>query len=114
VDEIVRALATKDLERALALYEAAPPAASALGPDHHFAVGSAAANAGRFPLAVRALKVAAFAPHEIAARAIITLARVYEEGLRDPDAAARLYHETCKRFPDTPAATFARERLARG
>jgi TolA-binding protein len=32
--------------------------------------------------------------------------------MHDPDSAERLFHETLKRYPDSPAASFARERLA--
>jgi hypothetical protein len=111
-EEISRALAAQDLPRAVALYEAAgrlPP--QALAPEQHFAVGRAAANAGQFPVAVRALKAAAYSPDAIAPRALVTLARVYGEGMHDPDSAQRLLHETVKRYPDSDAAAFARQRL---
>lgn len=111
--QIARALAAEDLAQAVALYGAAPRLpAHELAADQHFLVGRAAANARQYPLAVRALKVAAFSPHEIAPRALVTLARVYGEGMQDLDSAERLFHEAVKRYPDTPAAAFARERLA--
>jgi len=112
--EIGRALAARDLAQALSLYDAARGAPGPLTPDEHFAVGHAAADAGRFPLAVRALKVAAYSTGAIAPRALVILARVYREGMRDPDSAERLFHETLKRYPGTPAADFAREQLAQG
>jgi hypothetical protein len=112
--EIGRALAGQDLPRALSLYEESRQAAQGLAPDEHFAVGQAAANAGRYPLAVRALKVAAYSSHPVAPRALVILARVYGEGLRDPDSAERLFHETVKRYPGTAAAAFAQEQLAQG
>jgi hypothetical protein len=110
--EIGRALAAQDLPRAVSLYEANPRMPPhELTPDEHFAVGHAAANAGRFPLAVRALKVAAFSTHAIAPRALVILARVYAEGMKDPHSAASLFHETVKRYPGTPAAAFAHQQL---
>lgn len=111
-NEIGRALAAQDLNQALSLYEASPRLpASDLTADEHFALGHAAANAGRFPLAVRALKVAAFSSAAIAPRALVILARVYADGMKDPDSAASLFHETVKRYPGTPAASFAQEQL---
>lgn len=110
--DIGRALHAQDLTQAMSLYETTRQAPAELTPDEHFAVGHAAANAGRFPLAVRALKVAAYSTHAIAPRALVILARVYGEGMKDPDSAERLFHETVKRYPGTPAAEFAREQLA--
>jgi hypothetical protein len=102
----------QDLARAMSLYEAnARLDPHQLTPDQHFAVGHAAANEGRFPLAVRALKAAAFSTHAIAPRAMIALARVYREGMHDPDSAASLFHEAVKRYPGTPVAAFAHEQL---
>jgi len=109
--EIGRALAAQDLTRAMSLYEEQRQHPD-LAPDEHFAVGQAAANVARFPLAVRALKAAAYSTHPIAPRALVILARVYADGLRDPDSAERLFHETVKRYPGTPAAEFAQEQLA--
>jgi hypothetical protein len=109
--EIGQALAAQDLPRAMSLYEAQRQHPD-LTPDEHFAVGHAAANAARFPLAVRALKAAAYSTHAIAPRALVILARVYAEGLQDPDSAARLFHETVKRYPGTAAAAFAQQQLA--
>jgi hypothetical protein len=112
VTELIRALATRDEARALSLYTTPGFAAQSLSPDQHFAVGSAAANAAQFPVAVRALKVAAFSSHEIAPRALITLARVYADGLQDGESADRLFREAIRRFPDSPAASFAQQQLA--
>jgi hypothetical protein len=112
-EQIARALAADDLAEAVALYAAAGRLAPGdLAPDQHFAVGRAAATTRQYALAVRALKIAAFSPHDIAPRALVTLAQVYGDGMRDPDSAERLFQETLKRFPDSPAAAFARERLA--
>jgi hypothetical protein len=110
--EIGRALAAQDLPRAMSLYEESRQAAQQLAPDEHFVVGQAAASAGRFPLAVRALKAAAYSTHAIAPRALVILARVYGEGMHDPDSAERLFHETVKRYPGTAAAAFAQQQLS--
>jgi hypothetical protein len=74
-------------------------------------VGWAAARARDFPLAVRALKIPAHSRDPIAGRALLALAQVYGEGMKDPDAATRLYHDALKRFPGTEVASFAAERL---
>jgi hypothetical protein len=99
---------------------AAAPVAAALvqapagAPDELFRAGVAFAKQGDFDQATRSLKTAAFSSHPIAARAMVTLAQVYAQGLRDPGSAAQLYRETTRRFPDTDAARFAREQLQSG
>jgi hypothetical protein len=92
----------------------AAPAETAGAPDELFRAGVAFAKQGDFAQATRSLKTAAFSGHPIAARAMVTLAQVYAQGLRDPASAAQLYRETARRFPDSDAARFAREQLQAG
>jgi TolA-binding protein len=89
----------------------AAPVETAGTPDELFRAGVAFAKQGDFAQATRSLKTAAYA---VAPRAMVTLAQVYAQGLRDPASAAQLYRETTRRFPDTDAARFAREQLQAG
>ena len=88
-----------------------PAAATATDPDELLRLGVACAKARDFAQATRMLKTAAFSSHPIAARAMVTLAQVYGDGLGDRDSAAQLYRETTRRFPDSDAARFAQDRL---
>lgn len=112
---LVRALGDERLDEAVRTYAMLadlPPAA--LSPPQHLAVGQAAAARGDLATAVRALKVAAsFAPdHPDAPRACVILARVYAERLGDVASADKLFRHVVQRYPGTPAAAFAAERLA--
>jgi hypothetical protein len=112
-EEIAAALEAQDAPRTIALYGAVrEPARLDLTPAQHFAVGWAAASAREFPVAVRALKIPAHSSDEIAGRALLALAQVYAEGLRDPDLAGRLYLDAIKRFPDSEVSRFASQRLS--
>jgi hypothetical protein len=111
--DIAAALGAQDVPRTLALYQAArDPSSLDLTPAQHFAVGWAAAKAQDYALAVRALKIPAHSSDAIAERALLALAQVYADGLRDPDLAGRLYREAIKRFPGSEAAAFAAQRLS--
>jgi hypothetical protein len=81
------------------------------GSEEQFRQGVAAAKSGDFALATRSLKAAAFSSHPVAARAMVTLAQVYADGLRDHESAAQLYREAIRRFPDSDAARFAQKQL---
>jgi TolA-binding protein len=83
-----------------------------LSPGDHFTVGRAAAKAHEFTLAVRALKVAAYAQDPTASSALVSLAQVYADGLKDRESARRLYVEAIKRFPGSDAARYAEKKLA--
>jgi hypothetical protein len=67
---------------------------------------------GEMELGVRALGAATSDPDPAtASRALVILARVRAERLQDPAGAAQLYRQVVARYPDTPAAAFARGRL---
>lgn len=110
--EVSRLVAANQLQQAAALYGAlAEPAAGALPAADHLAVGRRAAAEGNYPLAVKALKAAASSADPVAPNAMVILARLYGERMGQPAEAQQLYQAVLSRFPGTPAAKFAQERL---
>lgn len=78
----------------------------------HVAVGQKAASSGDYPLAVNALKAAAANARDPAApKACIILARIYRERLGDDASAQKLFRHVLSRYPETPAAEFAKKAL---
>jgi hypothetical protein len=114
VQALARAVEKRDVSLALALYQmldGVPP--SAIAPAVHLFVGQASATEGQYELAVRALESAAdVAPEDpLAPRALVLLARVFSERMRDEARAQGLYQYIVDRYPDTDASRFAQTRL---
>jgi TolA-binding protein len=114
VQALARAVEKRDVSLALALYQmldGVPP--SAIAPAVHLFVGQASATEGQYELAVRALESAAdVAPEDpLASRALVLLARVFGERMRDEARAQGLYQYIVDRYPDTDASRFAQTRL---
>ncbi|MFY0523563.1 hypothetical protein ACN28I_10405 [Archangium gephyra] len=111
--QVVRAVETNALDRALELYRRLPENLASLPAASHVAVGQKAAAVGDYPLAVRALKqVAQLTPEDpLAPRACVILARLYGERLGDEASALKLYRHVAGRYPGTDAARFAQSRL---
>lgn len=111
--QVVKAVETNALDRALDLYRRLPEQLPPLPAASHVAVGQQAAAMGDYPLAVRALKqVAQLTPEDpLAPRACIILARLYGERLGDGASAQKLYRHVVGRYPGTDAARFAQSRL---
>ena len=114
VSALAAAVEARDISQAMALYETLKGQPKArVPPAHHLFVGQAAAVEGNFPLAVRALETAAdVAPDDpTAPRALVLLARVLGEKMRDSARAEEVYRYVLHRYPDSSAARFARERV---
>ncbi|WP_375765696.1 hypothetical protein NR798_28785 [Archangium gephyra] len=111
--QVVKAVETNALDRALELYRRLPEAPAPLPAASHVAVGQKAASVGDYPLAVRALKqVAQHSPEDpLAPKACVILARLYGERLGDEASALKLYRHVVGRYPGTDAARFAQSRL---
>jgi hypothetical protein len=111
--QVVKAVETNALDRALELYRRLPENLTSLPAASHVAVGQKAAAVGDYPLAVRALKqVAQLTPEDpLAPRACVILARLYGERLGDEASALKLYRHVAGRYPGTDAARFAQSRL---
>lgn len=114
VAALASAVDARDVAQALAVYAAlrALPGVR-VPPAHHLFVGQAAAVEGDFPLSIQALEAAAdAAPDEpTAPRALVLLARVVGERMRDTARAEELYRYVVHRYPESEAARFARQRL---
>jgi hypothetical protein len=114
VRALARAVEGRDVARALALYLAlnGMPRAT-IAPALHLFVGQASAAQGDYALAVRALEAAAdVAPEDpLAPRALVLLARVLGERMRDAARAEDVYRYIVDRYPDTDASRFAQARL---
>jgi tetratricopeptide (TPR) repeat protein len=108
---LTQALEARDAEGALALYPQLrePRFARQLAPEQHLFVGQAAVARGQYELAVKALETAAdVAPDSPeASRALVLLARVYAERLREPERAQSIYRYVVHRYPNTDASRFA-------
>lgn len=114
VQELAAAVRARDIPQALSLYSALgflPK--SAITPEVHLFVGQAAASLGNNDLAVRALESAAdSAPEDpLAPRALVLLARVLGERMREAARAQDVYRYIVDRYPDTDASRFAQARL---
>ncbi|OJT22795.1 hypothetical protein BO221_23575 [Archangium sp. Cb G35] len=111
--QVVKAVETNALDRALELYRRLPENLASLPAASHVAVGQKAAAAGDYPLAIRALKqVAQLSPEDpLAPKACVILARLYGERLGDAASAQKLYRHVVGRYPGTDAARFAQSRL---
>lgn len=114
VRELNEAVHSRDVPAALSLYaELAFLPRAQITPEVHLFVGQAAATYGDLPLAVRALESAAdVAPENaIAPRALVMLARVLDERMRELTRAQDVYRYIVDRYPDTEASRFARAHL---
>jgi hypothetical protein len=114
VQALSKAVESRDVPQALALYRALDGLPrSAITPAQHLFVGQASATQGDYALAVRALESAAdVAPDDpLAPRALVLLARVLGERMRDAARAQDVYRYIVDRYPDTDASRFARARL---
>lgn len=106
-----RALEAQDTEQSLALYPSLrePRLVKQVSSAHHLFVGQAAVARGQYELAVKALEASAdVAPDSPeASRALVLLARVYGERLREPERAQSIYRYVVHRYPNTDASRFA-------
>jgi hypothetical protein len=112
---LTQALEAKDVHQALTLYPELRERRflQQVSPAHHLLVGQAAVAKGQYELAVKALEstadVAPDSPE--ASRALVLLARVYGERLREPERAESIYRYVIHRYPDTDASRFAQAHL---
>ncbi|WP_224245921.1 tetratricopeptide repeat protein [Hyalangium gracile] len=113
---LTQAVGAQDSGKALALYAglSEPRFLKQVEPAHHLFVGQAAVAQGQYPLAVKALETAAdVAPDgPEASRALVLLARVYGERLKEPERAASIYRYVVHRYPNTDASRFASRHLS--
>jgi Tetratricopeptide repeat len=113
---LARAAEAQDGDKALALYGTLrePQLLKQVGAAHHLFVGQTAVAQGQYPLAVKALETAAdVAPDgPEASRALVLLARVYAERMKEPERAESIYRYVVHRYPNTDAERFARKHLS--
>jgi tetratricopeptide (TPR) repeat protein len=113
---LAQAVEAGDSNKALALYPEIqePRLIKQVDAAHHLFVGQAATAQGQYTLAVKALESAAdVAPDgPSAARALVLLARVYAERLREPERAVSIYRYIIHRYPNTDASRFAQAHLS--
>ena len=111
--ELAEAVRTRDVPAALSLYASLGLPPGAIPASIHLFVGQAAATYGDHALAVRALEAAAdVAPDEpLAPKALVLLARVLGERMREPARAQEVYRYIVDRYPETDASRFAQAHL---
>jgi hypothetical protein len=113
---LAQAVGAKNADKALPLYAELkePRFLKQLEPAHHLFVGQAAVAQGQYELAVKALETAADVEPDgpSASRALVLLARVYAERMRDPERAQSIYRYVVHRYPNTEASRFALAHLA--
>jgi tetratricopeptide (TPR) repeat protein len=113
---LAQAVGAQDAGKALPLYAELrePRLLKQLEPAHHLFVGQAAVAQGQYALAVKALETAAdVAPDgPSASRALVLLARVYAERMKDPERAQSIYRYVVHRYPNTDASRFALAHLS--
>jgi TolA-binding protein len=111
---VVEAVTARDTAGAVMAYEGlASSDRSGLAPEQHLFVGRAAASSGDFNLAAKAFESAAdVAPDSpVAPQALVLLARLCDERMRNPERAQSVYRYIVHRYPDTDASRFAAKRL---
>lgn len=108
------AIAQGDKSAAIALYKAGDLLASALDPEAAVTLAQWLVGEGDGAAAAQLLEMVVARPDDApaAARAMVVLARICDEKLGDRAKAGRVYADVVRRFPGTPAAKFAAERLA--
>jgi hypothetical protein len=110
--EVLEALAQRNPLRALKLYEARATWNEKLFTDRHLLdIGTAALNSAKLELAEKVLSRAAQSKLPIAGRAMLGLARTYEQAGRDPETIRALWQQIVQRFPGTDMAKTAANRL---
>jgi hypothetical protein len=110
--EVLEALTQRNPIRALKLYEARASWNEKLFNDRNLLdLGTAALNSGKLELAEKTLARVAQAKLPIAGRAMLALARAYEQGGKDPEAIRTLWQQIVERFPGTDMAKTAAARL---
>ena len=105
-----------DWAKAIDLFaKAADLKPGSLAPNCYFGLGQEAAKRGDYQQAVRALQaLMRSAPDDaVAPRGCLLLARIYSERLSDRTTAERLFRHLLQRYPNSPAAQFAQNYLAR-
>ncbi len=108
------AIAAGDRPGAVALFRTGALRAAGHDPDQAVTLAQWLAAEGDVAAAAGVLEVAVARPGESAAlaRAMVVLARICDERLGDAVKARRFYEDVARRFPGSPAAKFAAERLA--
>jgi hypothetical protein len=110
--EVTEALSQRNPLRALKLYESRATWNEKLFTDRHLLdIGTAALNAGKLELAEKTLARVAQAKLPIAGRAMLGLARTYEQSGKDPATVRTLWQQIVERFPGTDMAKTAAARL---
>ncbi|MFL5346344.1 MAG: tetratricopeptide repeat protein [Hyalangium sp.] len=113
---LVQAVEAQDAGKALPLYAELrePRSLKQVESAHHLFVGQAAAAQGQYALAVKALETAADVEPDgpSASRALVLLARVYAERMKDPERAQSIYRYVVHRYPNTDASRFALAHLS--
>ncbi|WP_224369241.1 tetratricopeptide repeat protein [Hyalangium versicolor] len=113
---LTQAVGAQDASKALTLYAdiSEPRSLKQIEPAHHLFVGQAAVAQGQYPLAIKALETAAdVAPDgPEASRALVLLARVFAERMKEPERAASIYRYVVHRYPNTDASRFAQRHLS--
>ncbi len=113
---LAQAVGAQDASKAVPLYAELrePRFLKQVEPAHHLFVGQAAVAQGQYALAVKALETAADVEPDgpSASRALVLLARVYAERMKDPERAQSIYRYVVHRYPNTDASRFAQAHLS--
>jgi hypothetical protein len=114
---VADAVAARNAAGAVEAYKGlASSAFSGLAPEQHLFVGRAAASSGDFGLAAKAFETAAdVAPDSpVAPQALVLLARLCAERMKDPARAQSVFRYIVHRYPNTDASKFAAQRIEPG
>jgi TolA-binding protein len=99
------------MHEALRIYREMSGEDHAIPPLVHMQIGKAAAKARDWEVAAHAFKHVASGRSEHAGTALVSLAQVIGDGQKDLAWAKKLYHQAIERYPQTPVAVFAQQRL---
>jgi hypothetical protein len=110
--DVIQALGQRNNLRALKLYESRPSWNPKLFTDRNLLdIGMAALNASKQELAEKTLSAVAGGKGPIAGRAMLGLARAYEQAGRDRESIRALWQQIIERYPGTDMARAAAANL---
>lgn len=109
---LTAALEARDAKLALEVYDAGAEADETLPPALLLRLGQAAASLSLYRQALQALTAAGRHGTPDASKALVIAARIFDERMRDTEAARRLFQQVVERFPGTQAADYSGRQLA--
>jgi hypothetical protein len=110
--EVIQALGQRSTLRALKLYESRASWSEKLFTERHLLdLGLAALNAAKLELAEKILSLVVAGKSPVAGRAMLGLARTYQQTGRDPESIRALWQQIVERYPGTDMARAAASSL---